>query len=144
MDFFAYGSVFLSAFLAATLLPAQSELVLGAMLTQKAASLWLLVAVATLGNTLGAMLNWFLGTQINRFKHKKWFPVKEAALIRAERWYHKYGRWSLLLSWVPIIGDPLTLVAGCLKEPLLSFALIVGTAKLLRYVVVALLAVQLL
>jgi len=78
-----------------------------------------------------------LGRYIEHFRDRRWFPVKPAALGRAEGWYHRYGRWSLLLSWAPVIGDPLTLVAGVLREPLPFFLLIVTLAKLGRYLVVA-------
>lgn len=132
----AYGGLFVAAFAAATLLPAQSEALL-AGLTINGYSLALLVAVATLGNVLGSWVNWLLGGQVERFKDRRWFPVGPVALQRAENWYRRYGRWSLLLSWVPIVGDPLTLIAGTLKEPLWSFLGLVGIAKLVRYLAVA-------
>lgn len=81
-------------------------------------------------------MNWLMGRYIDHLRHKKWFPIGEAKLARAQRGYHRYGRWSLLLSWVPVIGDPLTVVAGEMREPLLSFMLIVTMAKLGRYLVV--------
>ena len=108
----ACGGLFLTSFLAATLLPAQSELVLAGLLTQHAAPAWLLLTVATLGNTAGSSVNWLLGRAVTRFRDRRWFPVSPAALARAEHWYRRYGRWTLLLSWAPVIGDPLTLAAG--------------------------------
>lgn len=137
MSLLAFWSLFLSTFVAATLLPAQSELVLAGMTVKNVAPVWQLVCVATLGNTLGAAVNWLLGRFCARYRHKSWFPVKTEALEKAEVWYRTYGRWSLLLSWVPIIGDPLTLAAGLLREPFVSFILIVGAAKLTRYAIVA-------
>ena len=101
----AYGGLFVAAFAAATLLPAQSEALLAGLTINGGYSLALLVAVATFGNVLGSWVNWLIGGQVERFKHRRWFPVSPAALQRAENWYRRYGRWSLLLSWVPIIGD---------------------------------------
>lgn len=133
----AVGGLFLSSFLAATLFPAQSELTLAGLLAVSSAPPALLVAVATLGNTLGSLVNWLLGRWAHRLSGRRWFPLKGEALRRAEGWYHRYGRWSLLLSWAPVIGDPLTLAAGLLREPLLPFVLLVGLAKLGRYLVIA-------
>lgn len=133
----AYGGLFVTAFAAATLLPAQSEAVLAGLILNGGHSLALLIAVATIGNVQGSLVNWVLGRQVERFKDRRWFPASPATLARAESWYRRYGRWSLLLSWVPIIGDPLTLIAGTLKEPLWSFLSLVSIAKLTRYVAVA-------
>ena len=125
--------LFLAAFGAASLLPMQSEAVLvGMLLSGKYVALTLLV-VATLGNVLGSVLNWVLGRSVERFRHRRWFPVSEQKLDKARAFYLRYGRWSLLLSWVPIIGDPLTMIAGIMREPLWSFVLIVTLAKGARY-----------
>ena len=137
----AYSGLFIAAFLAATILPAQSEAGLAALILASPASFILLVATASLGNVLGSVVNWYLGRGIHRFTGKRWFPAN-AQLSRATSWYGRYGRWSLLLSWVPFIGDPLTVVAGIMREPLLRFLLIVGIAKTSRYIVVALLALK--
>lgn len=136
----AYAGLFFAAFLAATLLPAQSETVLVGLIFTKQFVPWLLVAVATLGNTLGSVLNWWLGRSLQRFQHKRWFPVSEAALHKAQTHFQRYGYWSLLLSWLPIVGDPLTMIAGVLRVPLLPFVLLVGAAKLTRYALLAWLA----
>jgi membrane protein YqaA with SNARE-associated domain len=93
----------------------------------------LLVAIATLGNVLGSCVNWLLGSYIERWRTKPWFPFNADQLSRAQRQYHRYGYWSLLLSWLPIIGDPLTLIAGIMREPFWRFVLIVSLAKLGRY-----------
>ena len=129
----ALAGLFLAAFLAATILPAQSEAVLVGLLYLGRTEPLLLLAVASIGNTLGSVVNWALGRTLNRFRGQRWFPVPERRLASAERWFARYGPASLLLSWVPIIGDPLTLVAGILRVPLLSFLLIVGFAKTARY-----------
>ena len=125
--------LFLSAFGAATLLPLQSEAVLLGLLVQASHSVALLIAVASLGNILGSCVNWYLGLKIEHYKNKKLFPVSEDKMLKAQMIYQKYGYWSLLLSWVPIIGDPITLIAGLLKENIARFLLIVSLAKIGRY-----------
>ncbi len=136
-DISAYLGLFLTAVVAATILPAQSEAVLVGLLLSDAYAPWLLIVAASTGNILGSVLNWALGVGIERFRHRAWFPVNQAALDRAQRWYRRYGKWSLLLSWVPVIGDPLTVVAGVLREPLPVFLLLVSIAKIGRYLLVA-------
>jgi membrane protein YqaA with SNARE-associated domain len=128
-----YLSLFAAAVLAATLFPAQSEALLVALLLNESYSVLALIGVASVGNTLGSIINWFLGRSLERFKSRAWFPVKADTLARAQEWYHRYGKWSLLASWLPIIGDPITLVAGVMKEPLPIFILLVGIAKTARY-----------
>ncbi|SHG06589.1 membrane protein YqaA, SNARE-associated domain [Kaistia soli DSM 19436] len=130
--------LFAASFLAATLLPTQSEAVLVALLIKGDVAPWLLVATASLGNVLGAIVNWLLGRFLEHFRQRRWFPVSGAALGRAQRWYRRAGRWSLLFSWLPIVGDPLTVVAGALREPLWSFVLLVAIGKVGRYVVLTL------
>ena len=128
-----YWLLFLSAFGAATLLPLQSEAVLMSLLLQERYLVWLLLLVATIGNVLGSCVNWWLGLKIEKFKDHKWFPVSDKQLEKAQNYYQKYGAWSLLLSWVPIIGDPLTLLAGVLKMPFWRFLILVILAKGGRY-----------
>jgi membrane protein YqaA with SNARE-associated domain len=135
--FGAYLGLFLAAFGAATLLPLQSEAVLVALLLSGKYALWSLLAVATLGNVLGSLVNWWLGRAIERFQDRRWFPVSPKHLEKARGHYQRYGHWSLLLSWLPVIGDPLTLVAGVMREPLGRFLLIVTLAKGARYGVLA-------
>ena len=132
----ALGLLFLSAFGAATLLPLQSEAVLVGLLAQMQYSVWLLVAVDSLGNILGSCVNWWLGLKVEEYKNKKWFPVSEQKMLQAQGIYQKYGFWSLLLSWVPIIGDPITLIAGLLKENFVRFVVMVSIAKIGRYLFV--------
>ena len=135
-----YLGLFAVALLAATILPAQSEVVLAGMILSERYHLWLLILVASIGNVLGSVVNWFLGRFIAHFEDRRWFPVKRNQIAKAERWYQRYGYWSLLLSWAPVIGDPLTVVAGVLREPLPVFLVLVTIAKVGRYLVVAALA----
>jgi len=136
-DLAVLGGLFAIAFVAATILPAQSEAALVGLLLAGAHSPVLLVAVASIGNVLGAVVNWALGRGVERFQERKWFPVSPASLDRATRWYRKWGRWSLLLSWAPIGGDALTVAAGVLREPFWSFVLLVTIAKTARYILLA-------
>ena len=132
----ALAGLFFVAFVAATILPAQSEAALvGLQLAGHPALL--LVAVAGIGNTLGAVVNWALGRGVDRYRDRRWFPVSPAALDRAAGWYGRWGRWSLLLSWAPLGGDALTVAAGVLREPLWSFLVLVAVAKFGRYAVLA-------
>ncbi|MBA1272358.1 YqaA family protein [Stutzerimonas azotifigens] len=133
----AYLGLFFAAFAAATLLPAQSEAVLTALLLTGDFPVAALLLVATLGNVLGSVVNWLLGRYLEHFRHKRWFPVSEAQLEKAQASYRRFGRWSLLLSWVPIVGDPLTVIAGVMREPFWRFVLLVTLAKGGRYVVLA-------
>lgn len=140
-DASAYAGLLFLATVAATILPAQSEAALAGLIVAGGQPV-ALVAVASAGNILGSTINWAIGRQVDRFRDRPWFPVRPAALDRAARWYSRYGRWSLLLSWAPMIGDPLTLAAGILREPLWSFLLFVAIAKTVRYILVAALASQ--
>jgi len=135
----SYLGLFLAAFAAATLLPMQSEAALAAMLVSELYLPVALVAVATAGNVLGSVVNWFLGRGVEHFKHKRWFPIRESKLEKGQVFCQRYGYWSLLLSWVPIIGDPITLVAGVMREPLWRFTLLVTLAKGGRYLLLTLL-----
>lgn len=135
----SYLGLFLAALAAATLLPMQSEAALVAMLVSEHYLPLALVMVATAGNVLGSVANWVLGRGVEHFKHKRWFPVRGAKLEKAQVLYQRYGYWSLLLSWVPIIGDPITLVAGVMREPLWRFLLLVTLAKGGRYLLLTLL-----
>ncbi len=133
-DLAAYAGLFAAALIAATILPMQSEAALVALLVS-GYSPWALLIVASIGNVLGSVINWLLGRGIERFRDRRWFPANEAALDRAQGWYRRYGKWSLLLSWAPIIGDPLTVIAGVMREPLPVFLLLVTIAKVGRYAV---------
>lgn len=132
-----YLGLFLSALGAATLLPLQSEAVLVGLLLSEKYPVWWLLAVATTGNVLGAVINWGIGRYIDQLRDRRWFPVSAAQLDNAQMHYQRYGHWSLLFSWLPVIGDPLTLVAGILREPFWKFLLLVTAAKGGRYLVLA-------
>ncbi|MCR9073790.1 MAG: DedA family protein [Alphaproteobacteria bacterium] len=133
----AYGGLFLISLGSATILPIQSEILLTGLILKTDHWVPALVVVASIGNTLGSAVNWAIGIRIERFKDRRWFPASPEQLDRASRWYRKYGYWSLLLSWAPFIGDPLTLAAGLMREPLSTFILLVAIAKTVRYVLFA-------
>ena len=143
MDIATYASLFLIAFAAATVLPLQSEFVVVGLLVAGKQPWPAIVAVASLGNILGSIMNWKLGKSLLRFQDKRWFPASKESLRSAENWYRQFGKSSLLLSWVPLIGDPLTVIAGVLREPLWSFTLLVGLAKVGRYLVLTALTLKL-
>lgn len=135
-----YYTLFLAAFLAATFLPFSSEVLLAALVAQHY-SLWGLWLAATLGNCLGSVFNAFLGRQCLRWQDRRWFPFKPDKLQRAQGWFQRFGVYSLLLAWVPLVGDPLTFVAGVMRVKWLPFILLVGLGKGLRYaLVIALIA----
>ena len=137
-----YIGLFLSSFLSATILPGQSEIALTSLIILNNHSLSFLVFIASLGNILGSLFNWFIGCKLERFKKKKWFPVTDLQLKKASNWYHKYGKWTLLLSWVPFVGDPITIVAGIFRVPIMHFILIVSFAKTMRYIFIAYIALN--
>ncbi len=129
-------TLFLVAFGAATVLPMQSEVVFVATQVSGAASLPVLIAVASVGNTLGSIVNYALGRGASRFGDRRWFPVRPAQLAQAQDWYARWGVWTLLLSWAPL-GDAFTVLAGLMRTPLWLFVTLVGIAKTVRYVVLA-------
>ena len=130
-----YAGLFLACFLAATVLPFQSEFVLVGLLVAGDRPWWLLLLVASVGNTLGSVVNWAMGRFLRRFEDRRWFPAKRKAMARAEGRYRRSGIWSLLLARAPFVGDPLTVVAGTLRARLVPFVLIVAVGKTARYAV---------
>ncbi len=128
----AYGSLFISAFIAATLFPLSSEALLLVLLKQQH-SVFLLWLAATSGNTLGSCINWYLGKECLRWQDKKWFPIKPAQLARAQVHFQRYGLVSLFFSWLPVVGDPLTFVAGVMRVRFWQFFVLVAFGKALRY-----------
>lgn len=134
----SYLGLFIAAFVAATLLPMQSEAALVGMLLSERYATLVLLTVATAGNVLGSLANWALGRGVERYKDKRWFPVGPQKLEKAQAFYQRYGYWSLLLSWVPVIGDPITVVAGVMRERFWRFLLLVTLAKGGRYLILVL------
>ena len=128
-----YLLLFASAFLAATILPFSSEVVLFSLLRDGGEPV-ALVVVATLGNTLGSVVNWALGLYLLHFQDRRWFYFSRDQIDKAQRWYQRFGYWSLLFAWLPLGGDALTLIAGIMKLRLWLFLLLVGTGKGLRYI----------
>ncbi len=129
-------TLFVAAFGAATILPFQSEIVFVALQLRGDTSPTALLVVASIGNTLGSCVNYAMGMGIERFRHRRWFPASEAQLDRAQRWYARYGVWSLLLSWAPF-GDAITVVAGVMRTQFWLFLTLVAIAKTGRYVILA-------
>ena len=130
----SYLQLLIISFLAATILPLSSELVLSTMLLTDSFDKYLLLVVASFGNIFGSSVNWYLGKKILIFKDRKWFPVNEKQIAKSEMYFKKYGIWSLLLAWVPIIGDPLTVIAGVLRVNFFTFLLLVSISKTSRYI----------
>ncbi len=100
---------------------------------ENVALVWL---CASIGNTLGAVVNWYLGRYLTHFESRPWFPFKPGSMKKAEAWFQRYGKWSLLMAWLPIGGDALTFIAGVLRVQFWSFLLLVFIGKSLRYAVV--------
>lgn len=126
--------LFFSAFISSTLFPGGSEAVLAYLVSEAAQPLYLLVIIATLGNTLGAMTSWGIGRIISlRYSADKLFkPSHKKAVLRLQ----KHGSAILLLSWLPIVGDPLCVAAGWLRINWLASLFFIMLGKLLRYIVV--------
>ena len=131
-----YLSLFFISFLAATILPFSSELTLAGLITTSNYDNVLLLIVASFGNVLGSVVNWVLGFYSRNLTIKKWFPFKETQIERSSKWFNKFGKWSLLFAWVPILGDPITLVAGLLRVRFLDFIILVAIGKVSRYLIV--------
>ncbi len=137
----ALAGLFAAAFGAATLLPFQSEIVFVGVQLAEIAPLWLVIVVASIGNIGGSWVNYILGLGIERFRERRWFPVTPAQLDRAQRWYDRWGVWTLLLSWAPF-GDGFTVIAGVMRTPLWLFLALVSLAKTGRYLVLAWITAQ--
>ena len=128
-----YLSLFIISFLAATILPFSSELTLAGLVATSNYGNLLLLIVASLGNVLGSVVNWILGFYSRNLSTKKWFLFKDEQIKKSSKWFNKFGRWSLLFAWVPIIGDPLTLAAGLLRVKFVEFLTFVAIGKVGRY-----------
>ena len=144
MDYFSelgHVGLFIAAFLAATILPLSSEVVLSALLLSGLPPTTLVIT-ATVGNVLGSLTNYALGYWASLVVVKKWLRMSEDDFLRAEQRFVKYGTFALLFAWVPVIGDPLTVIAGVLRVRLLWFLILVTAGKLLRYVVISYMVLQ--
>ena len=128
-----YLSLFGVSFLAATILPASSELTLAGLLGTKDYNALALLISASLGNILGSVFNWFLGFYLLQSINKKWLPLNQTQINKASIQFQKFGLWSLLFAWLPIVGDPLTFVAGILKIRFYIFLALVSVGKIARY-----------
>lgn len=137
MTFLSYLALFLTAFGAATILPGFSEALLTAQLLEHAESWVPILLVAATGNTLGGVANWLLGRFLLHWQDRKWFPVSRRRLDQASGLFQRHGYPLLLLSWVPIIGDPLTVAAGVLRARFLPFLILVLIGKTARYAAIA-------
>jgi membrane protein YqaA with SNARE-associated domain len=131
-----YLSLFIISLLAATILPFSSELTLAGLIATSSYDNLFLLIVASLGNILGSVVNWILGFYSRNLSTKKWFPFKDEQIEKSSKWFNKFGRWSLLFAWVPIIGDPLTLAAGLLRVKFIEFLILVTIGKVSRYLVI--------
>lgn len=106
------------------------------MLKTNSYSPFLLISTASLGNILGSIFNWLLGFYLLKHINKKWFPFKQYQIDEASKRFNKYGVWSLLFAWIPVIGDPLTLIGGVLRVNFLLFLILVSVGKISRYLFV--------
>ena len=131
-----YISLFTVAFMVATIVPFGSEMYFATLLSfNKYNNLLLLIAAST-GNVLGSVFNWECGYYVNYFIKKPWFPIKKEKIKKGTEIFNKYGKWSLLLSWAPFIGDPITFVAGTLRFSLIPFLILVSIGKVGRYLII--------
>ena len=133
---FSYPGLFLSAFLAATILPLSSEVVL-ALLLANGFSPVSLVGAATAGNVLGSVVNYWLGMLGSDLVFKRVLSLSDVQLEKAENRFRRYGVFSLLFAWLPVVGDPLTVAAGVFKVRFDLFVLLVGIGKCGRYIFLA-------
>ena len=131
-DTLLLAGLFASAFSSATILPGSSEVVILGLMTQGigVGALW---TVATAGNLAGSVVSWWMGKSILRFQDRRWFPVEPEALAKAQGWFARWGKPALLLTWLPGVGDALSIAAGTLRVHLATFIVLVGIAKGARY-----------
>ena len=131
-----YLSLFTVSFLVATIIPFGSEMYFATLLAMGNYNSLLLLIAASTGNILGSVFNWICGYYATYFIQKKWFPINQNQIDKATKFFSKYGKWSLLLAWVPFIGDPLTFVAGTLRYSIIPFVVLVSIGKVGRYIVI--------
>ena len=131
-----YLSLLTVSFMVATIIPFGSEMYFATLLSLGKYNSFLLLVSASVGNVLGSVFNWVCGYYVNYFIKKPWFPIPENKIQKGTEIFNKYGKWSLLLSWVPFIGDPITFVAGTLRYSLIPFVILVSIGKVGRYLVI--------
>ena len=131
-----YLSLLTVSFMVATIIPFGSEMYFGTLLSLGKYNSFLLLVSASIGNVLGSVFNWVCGYYVNYFIKKPWFPIRQNKIKKGTEIFNKYGKWSLLLSWVPFIGDPITFVAGTLRYSLIPFVILVSIGKVGRYLVI--------
>ena len=131
-----YISLFVVSFMVATIIPFGSEIYFASLLAMDNNNSLLLLIAASTGNILGSVFNWICGYYTAYFIQKKWFPINQNQIDKATKFFSKYGKWSLLLAWVPFIGDPLTFVAGTLRYSIIPFVVLVSIGKVGRYIVI--------
>ena len=131
-----YLSLFALSFFVATIIPFGSEAYLSSLIILNKYNIFLLLISASFGNILGSVLNWILGYYANYFMKKRWFPINQKKIDKAHLFFSKYGKWSLLISWAPFIGDPITFVAGTFRYSFLPFLMFVTIGKVGRYLMV--------
>lgn len=130
-------SLAVMAFLAATLLPVSSEILLLALIIAGDYSVFVLVLVASVANTLGSCVNYGLGWQLQRFRTQRWFYFNDRQIAQANYFFERYGQWALGFAWLPVVGDALTLVAGIVRMRFTLFVVWVLLGKTLRYALLA-------
>ena len=135
-----YINLFIISFLAATILPLSSEITLAGLMVAQSYNNFILLLAASVGNILGSSFNWVLGIYSRKFESKKWFPFNQNQMQRSSKWFLKYGKWSLLFAWLPVVGDPLTFIAGTMQTRFLSFLVLVTIGKVARYIIIILAA----
>jgi membrane protein YqaA with SNARE-associated domain len=135
-----YAWMFTAALIAGTFLPfvpGSSELVLAGFLTAGQGEPWSLVAAATAGNVIGGIINYTIGYLVSDLAGRRWFPATEAQIETASARFNRYGVWILLLTWLPLVGDIITVVAGLLRTNLKVFLVLVSLGKFVRYFAIA-------
>ena len=120
----------------ATIIPFGSEAYFITLLSLEKYNHFILFVVASVGNVLGSLFNWICGFYINFFIKKSWFPINNKIIDRGNKLFIKYGKWSLLISWFPFIGDPITFAAGTLRYPIIPFLVLVSIGKVGRYLII--------
>jgi len=131
-----YISLFFLSFLAATIIPFSSEVGLLSYMALGKFNNELLLIFASLGNILGSCINYVLGLYIIRFKTKLWFPFKDNQILKATNWFNRFGVYSLFFAFLPIVGDPLTLIAGIFRVSFIKFIILVSLGKIFRYLLI--------